>query len=258
MNIIELAKYLLDEAAAEEYLISKGILKNFTECPYCGSGSIGKIRRSRMKCYKCKKEWHRRKDSFLESRHITYSKFIGLLKLYSDEQGVMSICNELEIERKHGLEIYSAIRSLLFRDKLHNRNSEKAILWGKDEKHIQIDFVSFSFDETNKKSYLELLITGYKEYGGLYSFLINSQWREKKIRYKNLVNSFISYIKMKSISYRGISKKNYFEYLFEQVIRFNFRDRDFYEVLLENLQISKVAETPPTHKISKNISKNSD
>ena len=47
MNLIELSKYLQDE---------KGILKRFTECPYCGSDKIGNVSRDRIKCYKCKKE----------------------------------------------------------------------------------------------------------------------------------------------------------------------------------------------------------
>lgn len=252
MNLIELAKYLMDEDAAEDYLIQKGILKNFTQCPYCNSRSIGKIRRGRMKCYKCKKEWHRRKGSFLESRHITYSKFIGFLKLYSEERGITLICHELGINIKHGLEINTAIRSILFVKKhSFNSNKEKVFLWANEDKAIQIEFEFKKLDRTKATGYLELIIKGYKEFGGLYSFLLRSHWKGKKIRYKNLVNSFISYVKMKSVSYRGIHKKNFYEYLFEQVIRFNLRDKNFYEELLKNLRISKVAETTLSHKNDK-------
>jgi len=91
MILIELSEYLQDEQAAENYLYEKGILKRFTECPYCKSDKIGYISRSRVKCYKCKKEWHKRKASFLEGKQISFSKFIAFLKLYSDEMGIIRL-----------------------------------------------------------------------------------------------------------------------------------------------------------------------
>ena len=54
MNLIELSKYLQDEEAAGNYLYEKGILKKYTECPYCKLDMIGNIRRGRVKGYKCK------------------------------------------------------------------------------------------------------------------------------------------------------------------------------------------------------------
>ncbi|MGE5621177.1 MAG: hypothetical protein ACM3U0_01255 [archaeon] len=252
MNLIELAKYLLDEAAAEEYLLNKNILKNYTECPYCNSKSIGKIRRGLLKCYKCKREWNRRKGSFLESRHIASSKFIGFLKLYSEEMGVMEICSELEIERKHGLTIFNDTREILLRDKLdYNNKSEKVLLWADKEDKLHIRFIEDECVPPDVKGYLELSFSRYKEFGGLYGFLVKSEWRGIKIRYGNLVNSFISYVKMKVISYRGIHKRYFYEYLVELLIRFNLRDKDFYEVLLENLEFSRVVKTPLSRKSKK-------
>jgi hypothetical protein len=37
---------------------------------------------------------------FLESRHIFYTKFVGFLKLYSDDYGLIDISKELEIDYK--------------------------------------------------------------------------------------------------------------------------------------------------------------
>ena len=114
MNLIELSYYLQNEEASREYLQQQGILKTFTNCPNCNSEKIGNIRRDRMKCYKCKKEWHRRKGSFLESRHISYTKFIGLLKLYSAEYGVMGTSKELDLDIKSVIEIFESLRYQLF------------------------------------------------------------------------------------------------------------------------------------------------
>lgn len=158
-----------------------------------------------MKCYKCKKEWHRRKGSFLESRHISYSKFIGFLVLFSKDNGVIQICNELSIDRKNGLLIHSELRKLLFRNFSYEKVlGEKIAIQVNDNNQIEMQMIDNSME---LKNYLLLEISRYKETGGIYSFLVNSKWIGQKIRNKNLVDSFISYIKMKSISYRGISKK---------------------------------------------------
>ena len=107
MNLIELSSFLQDESAAQTYLTEKKILREFYVCPFCKSEKIGNIRRDRMRCYKCKKEWHRRKGSFLESRHISYSKFIGLLKLYSSRISILiRLADELSLDRKTVAELF--------------------------------------------------------------------------------------------------------------------------------------------------------
>lgn len=40
MNLIELSKYLQDEALAEKYLLENGILKSWIKCPNCNSDKI--------------------------------------------------------------------------------------------------------------------------------------------------------------------------------------------------------------------------
>jgi hypothetical protein len=75
---------------------------------------------------------------------------------------------------------------------------------------------------------------------------------------ENLVESFLSFIKMRSISYRGISKKNYYEFLGELILRFNNRDDNFFEILLNSLRILKVAETPPSQENLQISKKNYD
>ncbi|MFA7420573.1 MAG: hypothetical protein WCZ90_12885 [Melioribacteraceae bacterium] len=42
MNLIELSKYLNDEAQAKKYLLENGILKNWTHCTHCNSDKIAR------------------------------------------------------------------------------------------------------------------------------------------------------------------------------------------------------------------------
>jgi transposase len=57
MNLNELAQYISDEEKAEQVLREIGILKRYTTCPFCGENHIGRVRRFKIKCYRCNKEW---------------------------------------------------------------------------------------------------------------------------------------------------------------------------------------------------------
>jgi transposase-like protein len=82
MNLIELTQYTQSELAAEEYLPRVGILRTFTECPYCKGERIGKIRRGLGKCYHCRKEWSRRRGSRFEKSRVPYQKVLLAIKLF--------------------------------------------------------------------------------------------------------------------------------------------------------------------------------
>ena len=81
-NLLELSELLLDEKKAEEYLLKVGILKTFTECEKCGSNRITKISRGRHRCSNCESEWSMKKGSVLYNNKLSYSKFIGIVKLF--------------------------------------------------------------------------------------------------------------------------------------------------------------------------------
>ena len=44
MITVKLMEILSDEERAEEFLRKRWILKIYTQCPYCGSSRIGKLR----------------------------------------------------------------------------------------------------------------------------------------------------------------------------------------------------------------------
>jgi len=55
MEITILTKYISNEKKAEEFLREKGLLKTFTQYPYCGNNRMGRMRRKNYKYYACKK-----------------------------------------------------------------------------------------------------------------------------------------------------------------------------------------------------------
>ena len=94
MTFIEFLPYLNNEEKAEEYLREARIFKKFETCIYCNSGSLRKIRRGKIKCYSCKKEWNRRKGSIIERSRLDYSIIIMIIKLYSMGLSIFMISNE--------------------------------------------------------------------------------------------------------------------------------------------------------------------
>jgi transposase len=81
MYLIELSELLLDDNKAEQYLLEVGILKTFTHCDKCGSDKLGRIRRGKVKCYKCKHEWNQRQGSMLEGINLNTNKILLFIKL---------------------------------------------------------------------------------------------------------------------------------------------------------------------------------
>ena len=235
MNLIELSKYLQDEKAAEDYLYEKGILKRFTECPYCGSEKIGNISRGRIKCYKCKKEWHKRKGSFLEGKHISCSKFIGLIKLVVDDYGLTEISCDLVLDRKTVQETHNDLMSILLKQhKLISIDLEKpsVIFLSKNKEIRLINKDEFTQSQNSIKGFIEISFDRYKGTGGLYSFLINAKYYGNQ-KEQQALNNFLSFTKMRLISFRGIKYSNLFDYLTETIIRFNLREQDYYEYILK-------------------------
>jgi transposase len=108
MNLSELVKIASSEEKAEEFLRSRGILKTFERCPFCKSGSIGKVRRNFYKCYGCRREWSIRKGSKL------LSKFILAIKLFILEVPVNKAYKELGISYNTAHKIYQRIRKAIY------------------------------------------------------------------------------------------------------------------------------------------------
>jgi len=112
-NLAELAKVASSEEASEEFLRTKGVLKTFDACPFCGSFPPGKVRRQRYKCYRCKREWSVRRESLLEDLRIPFSKFVLALKLFVLEVPVNRAHKELGISYNTAHKVYSLLRKAI-------------------------------------------------------------------------------------------------------------------------------------------------
>lgn len=119
MRLKELNGLIQNETLCEEYLRSVGILKTFTNCIGCGSTSLGMIRGDRYRCYRCKKEWSRKKYSILPLTRFSYSEFLICLKYFEVDFTAEMTSSEFDLN-------YKTIRMLynLFRMKMGDIDEE--------------------------------------------------------------------------------------------------------------------------------------
>jgi len=243
MNLLELSELLLDEKKAEEYLLKVGILKTFTECEKCGSNRITKISRGRHRCNNCESEWSMKKGSVLYNNNLSYSKFIGIVKLFELglTAGVTSV--QLSISPKTIEEFYS-----LFRQAIAFINQNSAIF---NADIIKSQTPSFSISiidgvvditldtEGLKTNLFKLKRTRVPSKETSYNFHytnVKPNEIEKCLNQLPLEqNYFWRFAKEKLQSYRGTKMKYLYLYLKEIEFRYNNRNENVFDKIVAKI-----------------------
>ncbi len=240
MNLIELSKYLQDESLAESYLLEKGVLQNFTNCPYCNSIKVGQIRRGRIKCYTCKKEWNKRKGSFLEGKQISAAKFIAFLKLYSMDYGTNEIVNELNFDVKTVIKISHELRKIITYDylKFLKPRSFEAIIF-EESNRIVVKFIKSRAEIDIKMDCYLIQFQRQKDINRSYLFSYKAFNLRKNKGKISQVERFMSLMKTKLQNYNGIKLVYMQMYILELCYFYNNRGGDLMEMLLKKIAKSK-------------------
>ncbi len=242
MNLIELSKYLQDEDLAEQYLIEKRILKNFTNCPYCNSEKIGHIRRGKIKCYSCKKEWNKRKGSFLEFRRIKYSKFIAFIKLYSEDYNFNQIASELNIDIKSTTLLHLDLRRSIVNDFINTLNlSASKIILFQESNHIVLKYLRKEETINQAIEHYQLCIKRSYGIGKTYSFKLKTIKSKNIDSENNDLDRFINYAIQKLRDFNSSRIENALLYLAELCIKYNRQEEEFYEIIIQNINFNRVA-----------------
>jgi hypothetical protein len=154
---------------------------------------------------------------------------------------VNKISSELNLDIKSTIELHTLLRTRIINSyySLKPDISSKYIIYIIDQKIILKTQKNLNENEQPQSEYMLVNFDRTKEFGNLYSFLIHAEWVGTRIKYKSMLNTFISYVKMKLISYRGVKVEYFFDFFLELIIKFNYRDRIFYEKVLEFLKNSE-------------------
>jgi transposase-like protein len=101
------------ESDAEKYLLHIGVIHEFNKCIHCNSSLLGRIRRGKIKCYSCKKEWDPSKNSFIENYRVSLLKFILTVKCYSLNISALTCAQEVQLNHQTVAKIYENLRRLI-------------------------------------------------------------------------------------------------------------------------------------------------
>ena len=275
MEFVALAPIIADEDKAEEFLRQRGVLRSFTACPYCDAESFGRVRRQMYKCYSCRKEWSIRKGSVLEKFRMPLTKVVLGLKLFELEMPVLKATKELGLSYKTTHKFFMHLRkaiaeqgeeSLLegeveadesyFGGKRKGKRGRgaagKTPVFGILERNgqVRVEVVKDVKGETLLKAMIKKVKRGsliytdkWKGYDGLVTFGFRHERIDHSKRfangkvYINGIEGFWSYAKGRLQKYHGIGKENFGYYLKELEFRYNHRDDDLFDLLVEFLKV---------------------
>lgn len=274
MNLVDLQQYIADEERAEEYLRSQGILRTYDRCPWCASTSIGRIRRTKIRCYSCRKEWGPRKGSILEGTRVPFTRFLTALKLFELDTSVREAARQLDLA-------YNTVYGLfhLFRRAIAATDTERFSLSGEiemDESYfggrrkgkrgrgaagkipvfgilerggkVRVEVVRDVQGETLLEMAIRKVKRGslvytdkFRSYNGLVTYGFRHRRIDHGIRfvngkvYINGIEGFWSFAKERLMKYHGVRPGKFPFYLKELEFRYNHRNRDIYDDVVKCL-----------------------
>jgi len=281
MNLIELQQYTRNEEKAEEFLRAQGILRTYDHCPFCESTRIGRIRRSKFRCYECRKDWGPRRGSILEGLRVPFTRVLMAIKLFELDTSVREAAKQLGLAYNTVYDLFN-----LMRESIAHTDTDGSSLSGE----IEMDESYFGGRRKGKRgrgAAGKIPVFGILERGGKvrvevvqdvqgeslvdmaikkvkrgslvytdkfrsYNGLISYGFRHRRIDhgkrfvngkvYINGIEGFWSFAKERLMKYHGVNPEKFPLYLKELEFRYNHRNRDIYDDVVRCLaEYMKVA-----------------
>ena len=291
MGIVELSKIISDKDRLIEYLQEKGLLRKYEKCPFCGSDKLGRVRRDKIKCYSCRKEWGIRRGSFLEGLKVPLEKVLMAIKLFELEVPMLKASKQLNLSYGSTMKIFELIRYAIYHEIEKDSNSfsgevemdesyfggkrkgnrgrgakDKIPVFGILERDgkVRVEVVKDVSSESILRETIKKVKRGsiiytdkFKSYDGLvmYGFKHERIDHSKRFSngkvYINGIEGFWSYAKERLLKYHGVSKDKFILYIKELEYRYNMRGKDIFESLL-NL-ISGINKIEKTNMVAYNV-----
>lgn len=268
MNIIELSKIASSEKKSFEYLLRNANVK----CQLCDSTIFYVMDRNRLRCKKCSRDIRPLKNTKFSLLRLSCSQWLMAIKLFELGTSAMKASEEIQVCYKTALRCFDIIRRSITeelaktdvelkgeieldetyfggrRKGRRGRGSHnKTIVFGILERngYVSVSIVKdvtteSLINETVKKvrrgsivytdkwkSYDSLMFCGYKHLN------IDHQHKFKQGKvYINGIEGFWSFAKERLIKHHGISPNKFLYYIKEMEWRYNNRNRDLFELLI--------------------------
>jgi len=274
MNLVELTRYTNDKESSETYLREQGILKTYEDCPYCHSTRINRVRRAKYKCYSCSREWGVRRDSILEGLRVPFTKFLMAIKLFELDTSVREAAKQLGLAYNTVYNIHSLIRKAILvttkdaasfsgeiemdesysggrrKGKRGRGAAGKVPVFGILERggKVTVEVVTDVQGETLLELAIKKVKRGsliytdkFRSYNGLVSYGFKHRRIDHGKRfangkvYINGIEGFWSFAKERLLKYHGVDAQKFPLYLKELEYRYNHRDQDLFDDLVQVL-----------------------
>lgn len=241
MKFVELLQLIQNENKSEEYLRNNGILKTFTNCPRCNGTDPRLARGDRWKCYKCKTEWTRRKDSLLSLVRINYSEFLLCVKFFELELTNQVCSDELALNYKTVELLYRCFRKSLTGDIGSDSDSTPAQLKGGNN-FVYLSIANNKVQLSKNKEVLApqvfIKLTRSRIPNSAASYTLKFK-KNFPIKNQNNVLSefdrFWRFAKERLLRFRGVKDIYFYQYLKEIEFRYNNRDKDLFREIINEI-----------------------
>ena len=269
MNLIELGKLVSDEKKSLQYLYNK---INDLSCATCGQRELYFMSRQRLRCARCGCGFKPLNDTNFSAIKIPASKWLSLIKLFELSVSARRSSAEVKLSYNTTLKAFDIMRLSILHDSIArgdefkgeieldesyfggkrkgNRGrgaAGKTIVFGILERggKVSVDIVKdvsaeTLMQETVKKvrrgsivytdkwrSYDSLMFCGYKHL----NIDHKHKFKEGKV-YINGVEGFWSFAKERLIKHHGISPNKFLLYLKEMEWRYNNRNEDLFDMIV--------------------------
>jgi len=273
MNFIELQQYTTGNERAEEYLRAQGILIRFDQCPYCESKRIGRVRRSKFKCYECRREWGPRRGSILEGLRVPLTRVLIAIKLFELDTSVRESARQLDLSYNTVYDLFNLFRQSIAGSDVDtsftlsgeiemdesyfggrrkgNRGrgaAGKIPVFGILERggKVRVEVVRNVTGETLLEMAIKKVKRGsliytdkFRSYNGLISYGFRHMRIDHGKRfvngkvYINGIEGFWSFAKERLMKYHGVNPEKFPLYLKELEFRYNNRHHDIYDAVVK-------------------------
>jgi len=270
MNLPDLIHICGTEESAFQYLFSRK--RELPSCPSCNYMQFYFMRRNRLRCARCRRDFHPFQGTPLATMRIPYTSWLLLIKLFELEVSARKAGLQTGVSYPTALRAFDTIRRAIvthlsredellkgeieadeayFGGKRKGRRGRgsrnKTIVFGilEREGKVSVSIVTDASAESLMQETVKKVRRGsivYTDKWRGYNSLMFCGYRHLNIdhRYKfkrgkvyiNGVEGFWSFAKEKLIKHHGISKEKFLLYIKEMEWRYNNRDQELFDLLV--------------------------
>jgi len=273
MRIDEFAKLISDERETMDFLYKRKKSISKVKCPFCRSKKFYLMKRKRVRCKECRKDFDFLKETYFGKVRISYSKWLTIIKLFELEVSARKASRQSGLSYPTTLKSYDTIRHCITRvlskkDKklkgkieadeayfggrrkgMRGRGSRnKVIVFGILERNgrVKVSIVDDASSQSLMKESVKKIRRGsivytdkWRGYDSLmfcgYKHLqIDHAYKFKQDKvYINGIEGFWSFAKERLIKHHGVSPRKFLYYIKEQEWRYNNRGKDLFSLLVQ-------------------------